>query len=172
MTQQISPQEFHLLQDNPYIRTKCPQTFITDEMVARQVKRMNLVAGDRVLVQCMSSDSTDLIAEAEYRVTSRKSELKTYESENGNTRQVEEATFKVQLWGEWRTVERRPLEVLPAGEVIPAGCYVDGKGRAVWNAKKQGFDIMVGELNVGFSVGKETATRIAAGELPLPAGAV
>ncbi len=171
MDQHISPQEFHLLSDHFCIRTRCPYARITDEMVARQVKRGNLVTGDAVFVQCMSHDYTDLLAEAEYRVVSRKSELKTYEGESGNTRQVEEITFKVERWGDWRVVEHRPLEVLPAGEAPPAERYVSGEARAVWDAKRQGFDIMVADLKVGFSVGKETANRIAAGELPLPEAA-
>jgi hypothetical protein len=152
--QQIVPQEFNLLQDSPCIRTKCPQRLVTDEMVARRVKHGNLVAGDTVLVQCMSSDYSELLAECEYRVISRKSELKTYEINDHNTRQAEEITFKVQRWSEWRYV----------------GPPAEAPGmRAVWNFGKKRYDITAGDVIVGFHADKETANRIAAGELPLEA---
>ncbi len=167
MALQIMPQEFQPMHDNPCIRTKCPQALITDEMVARQVKRGNLAAGDTVLVQCMSFDDTDLLAEAEYRVISRKSELKTYEGDGGNTRQVEEATFKVQRWTEWREVEHEAVAPIAAPQSM-AERYVPGEARAVWNFGKKRHDIMVGDAQVGFHKDKETANRIAAGELPLP----
>ncbi len=152
--QQIAPQEFHLLQDNPYIRTKCPQHLITDDMIVRRVKNGNLVAGDTVLVQCMNSDYTDLLAECEYRVISRKSEIKTYEISDHNTRQAEEITYKVQRWTEWRQV---------------GSSVADNAMRAVWNLGKRGYDIVMGDTVVGFHEDKETAAMMAAGKVPLGA---
>lgn len=152
MAQQIQPQELYLLQDNPFIRTKCPQDQITDAMIVRRVKNANLIAGDIVRVQCMNSDYTDLLSECEYRVTSRKTELKTHEINDRDIRQVEEITFKVERWTEWRAVGQ--------------GAVKDRK--AVWNLSKRGYDIVSEGVVIGFHEDKATAKQIAAGEMPLP----
>jgi hypothetical protein len=172
---QIAPQEFHLLQDNPYIRTKCPQSDITDEMIVRHVKRGNLVAGDTVLVQCMNSDYTDLLAEAEYRVTSRKTKLVTYET-GDSTRQAEEVTFRVERWSEWRRVAGAVTTASGKTEIYatPGGDWVDPTTapaaagmRTKWNIGARVYDIMMGDVKIGSHADKETAAKIASGELPL-----
>jgi len=160
MTQQILPQEFHLLQDNPVIRTKCPQEMITDEMVAKRVKNGNLIAGDKVLVQCMNSDHTHLLSECEYRVISRTATLRTHELNDRDIRQVEEIAYKVQRWTDWRTVGQ---QVAPVPTAAP-----DDQLRAVWNVALRGYDIKRGDVKICFEADKEKANDMAAGKIPLP----
>lgn len=149
----ILPNEFHLLNDNPFIRTNCPQERVTDDMVRQQVDRGNLVAGDRVMVQCFSHDYSELLAEAEYRVTARRTSIQTVDVDHTVTRQFEKRVFEVARIGEWRRF----------------GGSQTVKGKAVWNVGRGGFVIEVDGQEVGFEKDKETAHRIAAGELPLKA---
>lgn len=101
MSNKITPNEFHLLNDNPVIRTNCLREYVTDEMVAQRVKAGNLVAGDRVLVQCFSHDYSELLAEAEYRVISRKTTMRTDEISDIVTRQYEHTAFGVCRVSDW-----------------------------------------------------------------------
>lgn len=169
MANQISPQEFHLLVDNPVIRTKCPQDQITDNMIIKRVKNGNLIAGDIVRVQCMNSDYTDMLAECEYRVTSRKSELVTHEINDRDIRQVEQITYQVERWSGWREVG---LPIPNPKAIARAARYAGPGAEAKWNVGKKRYDIAVplesGEIVVASHPDKETANRIAAGELPLP----
>lgn len=151
----ILPQEFHLLNDNPFIRTNCPQESVTDKMVLDQVHRGNLVAGDRVIVQCMSHDYSELLCEREYRVTARREKMQTVEVDHINTRQFMKVTFEIAPMGKWVRFKSVADE------------FVTGK--AVWNVARRGYVIEVDGEEVGFEKDKETAHKIAAGELPLPA---
>lgn len=155
----ISPQEFHLLADNPHIRTNCPQALITDQMVGDEVKRGNLVAGDRVMVQCFNHDYTELLAEAEYRVVGRRSKMETVEVDHINTRQFEKLTFEVSRVTDWRFFAEAEQ---PEGEATV---------KAVWNVGRGGFIIEVDGKEVGFEKDKDTAKKIEAGKLPLPQSA-
>ncbi len=170
MVNQISPQEFHLLVDNPTVRTKCPQDQITEAMIISRVRNGNLIAGDTIRVQCMNSDYTDLLAECEYRVISRKSDMVTHEVNDRDIRQIEEITYRVERWTEWRTVggvEVTGPSLMPARNPTP-GHYVSGEAQRVWNPIERIHEIRVGETVVATHSDKETANRIAAGELPLP----
>jgi hypothetical protein len=151
----ILPNEFHLLNDNPFIRTNCPRELVTDDMVRMQVDRGNLVAGDRVMVQCFSHDYSELLAEAEYRVTARRTSMQTVEVDHTVTRQYERRVFEVSRVTEWR--------VFGGGQTV--------KGKAVWNVGRDGWVIEVDGQEVGFEKDKATAYAIAAGKLPLPAEA-
>lgn len=157
MDQKILPQEFVLLNDNAFIRTRCPYGKVTDEMVAMQVKRGNLVAGDPVMVQCMNHDGSAVIAEAEYRVVERHTKLETAGADTTSPRTFEHTSFRVVQLHDWRVFDKSQ------------GDFVEG--RAVWNVGMKRYDIEVDGEVVGFHADKETATRIAAGDLPLPAKA-
>ncbi len=157
MTQQILPQEMNLLQDNPCIRTKCPLELVTDEMVTKEVRRANLVAGDIVRVQCMDETLSQLLAEAEYRVVKRTSALKMVERPDSSMHQFDEITFEVVRWTDWRTLQP---EAAPSHGLTTR-----------WNFGKKGYDIERAGHIVSFEKDKETAHRIIAGEAPL-AGAV
>ncbi len=167
MSQKIAPQEFHLLQDNPIIRTKCPRELVTDEMISMRVKNGNLAAGDIVRVQCMNNDLSELLAEAEYRVTSRIATLRTLELNDRDIRQVEDVVFKVELWAGWRETASVAVPVT-AGISAP---QPQTHMKAEWNFGKKVYEIKIGDLVVGFHKDKATAHKMAAGELPLPVAA-
>ena len=152
----ILPQEFHLLSDNPFIRTNCPQELVTDKMILSQIHRGNLAAGDRVMVQCMNHDYSELLFEREYRVTARRENLETLEVDHSNTRQFLKTTFDVAPLGEWVHFKSDAEDRFVAG-------------KAVWNLARRGYVIEVDGEEAGFEADKETAQKIAAGELPLPA---
>ncbi len=146
-----------MLQDNPYVRTKCPQDQVTEADILRRVKNANLAAGDVIKVQCMNSDYTELLWSSEWEITARKTEMKTYEINDQNTRTVEEITYRIKLSAPWR----------------PTHDVVETEGPAVmrkkWDVNKRGYDILAGDIVIGFHEDKETAERIVAGELPLEA---
>lgn len=158
MSQQIMPQEFDLMQDNPTIRTKCPQTHVTDEMIVKRVKNNNLSAGDVIRVQCMSNDMSELLAEAEYRVTSCARKLVTHEINDRDIRQAEEVTYKVELWTDWRNVGA--AKSAPESEPAPPLTVL-------WNVGKRGYEVKAGGLVVGFAEDKATAMAMADGTAPL-----
>jgi hypothetical protein len=93
MAQTITPQEFLLLADNPVIRTRCPHELVTDEAVLKRIRNGNLAVGDRVLVQCLDATGERLLAECEYRVTERRSAIKTVEVNDNVTRQFEDIAY-------------------------------------------------------------------------------
>ncbi len=171
MAQRIHPQEFHLLQDNPYIRTKCPQDQITEADILSRVKNGNLAAGDFILVQCMNSDYTELLSWSEWVIKARKTALVTYEMNDRDTRQVEEITYRVRQATPWKTGDEG-FETDQGEENV----FVDeriGIGQKPvpmlrkWNPAKQRHEVLLGDTVVAFHINQDTAQRMADGELPL-----
>ena len=101
MSIKITPNEFHLLNDNPVIRTNCLRENITDKMLLDVVKFGNLTVGDRVMVQCLNHERTELLYEREYRVSKRVDAMKTVDVDLRSTRQFMETTFSVVPVGDW-----------------------------------------------------------------------
>lgn len=167
MSKEILPQEmFNELQYSSCIRTICPQEFVTDEMVARQVRRAQLHAGDSVLVQCFDHAKTKLLAEAEWRVISRASKLTQVEKEDFSLHQSEKVSFEVMRWTDWRSVEQSEASVKkPAPAEAPKR---PTKRSTRWNSAKSQYDIIEDGRVIGFHSDKETAQRIADGAVPLP----
>lgn len=159
MDNKISPQEFNLLSDIPIIRTRCPYQAITEEMIVMQAKRGNLAAGDSIRVQCMDNELSELIAEVDFRITSRKTSLVTAGADTQSPRTFEDTVFHVKQLGDWWVVN--PVEV--------EGGQPYDEMKAVWMVGKGGYDIVADGQVVGFEKDKETAHAIAAGKLPLPA---
>jgi hypothetical protein len=87
--------------------------------------------------------------------------LVTHEISDSDIRQVEKITFRVERWTDWREVGQPDVAQPP----VSVGTT---QLRSLWNIGSRGYDIMRGEVKVGFHENKETANRIAAGELPLP----
>lgn len=163
----ISPGEFNLLADNPVIRTKCPYDKITSDMVLKRVRNGNLSVGDKVLVQCLSHDGSKLLAETDYRVTERRASLKTIELNDRDIRQVEDIFYAVERVSDWRTFGM----LLADAPIVRPGAistYAAPPPLTItWNVGKRGYDIKAGDEVVGFHADKETAQRMASGELPL-----
>ena len=175
MEQSISPQEFQLLQDNPVIRTKCPHGVVTDEMIVKRVRNGNLAVGDRILVQCMDHEYARLLAETEYRVIERTSKLRVHEVNDRETRQVDEITYRVARVRDWwfpAVLVEGSKASAPSPMPLP-NRYVDADSYRKWNRRTQLHDVLrrADDSLICTHTDKETADRIAAGELAVPSSA-
>ena len=162
----IMPQEFNILSDHYVIRTRVPVGEMKDEMVLSRVRAANLTPGDRVTVQCMSHGYDQLFHEAEYRVISRKEELRVVQLTDRDTKQVFDTNLVIARKGEWWAsplvdkVDETVIGVPVAVEHRGGGSYavVDGNGVVL---------CIIGK-NEG---GKERAESIVAGVEPIPQAA-
>lgn len=159
----IMPQEFNILSDHYVIRTRVPVGEMKDEMVLSRVRAANLTPGDRVTVQCMSHGYDQLFHEAEYRVISRKEELRVVQLTDRDTKQVFDTNLVIARKGEWWTsplVKNDESGVPVAVEHKGGGSYavVDANGVVLCTIGK----------NEG---GKERAESIVAGAEPIPQAA-
>jgi hypothetical protein len=100
MMLKIAPQEFHVLNDRFVIKTRVPVESIADADLMLRIRAANLAPGDQVTVQSFDHGYDNLLAEAEYRVTGRRDDLKLIDDVRG-PRQVTETAFLIARKGEW-----------------------------------------------------------------------
>jgi len=173
MTQKILPGDFLLLTDNAVIRTKCPPDLVTDEMVAQRCHAVNLSAGDNVVVQCFDHTQEILLAWATYLVVGRVERKKTVEIDDRQSNSFAERKYTVECIVPWR-VPAALQEAIPIDPIIPPAViveqYVPTEARRIWNPSRQTHEIrrVDNDELLGQHKDKETAERIAAGELALP----
>ncbi len=172
MTQTIKPGEFFLLTDNAVIRTKCPQDQITNEMIAQRCRAARLSAGDTVLVQCFDHAKEVVLAWATYMITAMVERKKHLQVDDVVSRSFVESNYEVECIVDWRTpaalIEPEPVERIQDMErgekFIPTEC------QRIWNPRSRMHEVRRldnGEL-IHSDKDQETASRIAAGELPIP----
>ena len=157
MSQSIGGQEVLNAEDisGAIVRTKCPQHLITHEMVQKVAVRQNLGAGDIIRIQCFEDSSrARFLAETEYRVVSRKEEMRTTEKPDMSIHQAVVTEFEVVQWQPWRLA-----------------LSADEKGALTkkYDQKRSGFDIFRDDEKVAFVEGKAMADAILEGKILVPA---
>ena len=102
MSLRITMQECQVTRDNPIIRTRVPMGLLEDGgMVAQAVRAMRLSPGDRVLVQSMSHERTELLHEAEFVVVSAVTSMKKVTKDDMSEQSVEQTDYKVVRKDDW-----------------------------------------------------------------------
>ena len=102
MTFKISPHEFQVTGDTYTIQTRVPKQALDDgTLVLDRVRNNNLAAGRHILVQAMSHDYGELLAEAEFVVVSRRGEIKTVKTNDRDERTFEDTIYGVVRKGPW-----------------------------------------------------------------------
>jgi len=175
MTQKILPGDFLLLTDNAVIRTKCPPDLVTDEMVAQRCHAVNLSAGDEVSVECFDHTQEVLLAWATYKVVGRVERKRQVEIDDRRSNSFAERKYTVECIVPWRVPKALQEETLPEPEVYLGSMpvpeqYVPTEARRIWNPSRQTHEIrrVDNDELLASHKDKETAQRIAAGELALP----
>lgn len=163
MSFDILPQEMHLLNDNPTIRTRVPYTEITDAMMIKRVRHANLSAGDHILVQCMNHSYETMLAETVYVVTMRQSHFVVREIDDRGNKQGEEFDTAVAQKGEWWVLEQAGKEQAPDE---PQESIVNGEVK--WNPRKQVHEVLINGEAVYGTKDKETALKVADGSMAIP----
>ena len=169
----ILPGEFLLLTDNAVIRTKCPQHLVTDEMVAQRCHAINLAAGDFVVVQCFDHSKEVVLAWATYMVVGRVERKKHVQIDDRVSRSFAERNYEVQIVVDWQIpdslIDQTPsvrIESLQQKEV-----FVPSEAKRIWNPHRRLHEVRRVDTNelICSHSDQETASRIAAGELPVDA---
>lgn len=153
--QKIQPNEVYVTEHGAIIRTRCPREAVTDQMIHQRVVAANLTCGDVVRVQCLNHERDTVLHFAEWLVYNRKSEVRRTEMSDRETRTSEVFSHSILRIVDWTAT---PAAQDPQTVI----------GKAVWNVGAKAFDIVVEGVVVGQHPDKETAQKIAAGELPLP----
>lgn len=125
MTLQIHPGESRVLPDvGAIIKTRCPMSDITDEMIVKRAHAENLTAGDKIIVQCMDFERTTVLSHREYLVVSRVSKMKTEQPNDRESRTFEAITYLVEPLADWFVTkagkEAAPKVEAPAPAPPPA----------------------------------------------------
>lgn len=97
----IASQEFHVVNDQFVIRTRCPWDKVTEDMVLLRAGNSNLLAGDHVLVQCYDHEYKTLIAEATFVVAARKEQFVSAQVSDRDIRQGTRTSFIVVRRTDW-----------------------------------------------------------------------
>lgn len=111
MTNKITRQDFHRhdTANHMIIRTRFPHAQIDDRglPILPLLRGSGLSAGDHILVQCLAAISADkisgeeLMAEADFVVTSVKIQQRMVTDDNGGERMAQETTFGLARRSEW-----------------------------------------------------------------------
>ncbi len=172
MTQHIQNGEFNLFTDIARVQTRCPHDEITDDMILMQARRNRLPAGEPIIVQCMSHDGYELLAQCEYVVTTRRPFLRTVDTGIDQSRTTEEFVYgvvQIKNWDWFGQPEKAPAP----RPLVLAETYVDSDAYRQWDPVARTHKVLrrIDNSWVCEHKDKETAERIAAGELPVPVAA-
>lgn len=166
----ILPGDFTFLTDNGFIRTKCPPDLIDNKMIAARCHAVNLAAGDHVIVQCFDHAGEVLLAESEWTVIGKVERKKTTQFDDISSRSFMERNYEVEQRGDWwvpaSLTEPEPVQVIPQR----TEAYIPADSHRIWNPGTRTHEVRRRDTDalVCTHTDKETAERIAAGELPLP----
>ena len=99
----IEKQECQVIEGGLLIRTRCPREHITDAMIAFCARYVDLPEqNNRIVVQVTDHYGKELHHEVEYRLISRKEELRTEDMDEGRqTMTRAHVTIAVERKGDW-----------------------------------------------------------------------
>lgn len=156
----IKPNDRFLQEQRTFYRTSVPKDEIRGAMIVKRARHDNLSAGDEIVVQCMNHEKTELLYEAEFRVTKRTDEPDSEERENGDIRQFTKTTIVVERVGDWWASQAaRDAEPDEPNERVRE-----------WNVGKRLHQVKEGETVVFETPDKELADAIVDGA-PIPLAA-
>ena len=139
--------------DTPTLRTIVPPGRVTDEEIVKRCTVAKMRCGEVVRVICISNrddENSFVVAEAEYRVTSRTTGPTMIEKPDGSMHQDSAIVIEVELWIPWRVPERLAASV-PASKIT-----------STWNFGKKGYVMEQGGHVIGFETDKAVAAQIVA----------
>ncbi len=139
--------------DTPTLRTIVPPERVTNEEIVRRCKIAKMRSGEVVRVICVSSrddENSFVVAEAEYRVTSRTTGPTMIEKPDGSMHQDVAIIIEVELWIPWRIPERIATSV-PVSKIT-----------STWNFGKKGYVMEQGGQVIGFEKDKAVAEQMVA----------
>lgn len=105
MSLKINMQECQLAKDAQevlIVRTRVPHEDVTVDEIAAKARAWNLSAGDRVVVQSMNHERTEVLHEAEFLVRSAVSVMTKVTKDDSSEHFVPKLEVEIVQWSPWR----------------------------------------------------------------------
>ena len=172
MAQSIMPGDVYLTTDNVVVRTVCPFEQITEDMIVKRALGSNLAVGDTILVQCFDHRREILIAEARYTVYAKIERKKHVQVDDRVSRSFMDRDYAVERRGDWWHPGEK-IEDVPhvrVQDLEKTEKFIPAEARRIWNPTRQIHEVRLVDNDelLCSHLDKETAIRIASGELPIP----